>query len=179
MVITEHDRRWPERELEELRAESGDLVVLAGVEVSTRQGDFLAYGLDPEYETTPGMELRELLQTASEHRAAIVAAHPFRWRARFDVLIEEHGPVFDALELASNNITPAERSLTESLLKRYPMGATASSDAHDEDAVGCYYTEFSCPIRTIEEFARAIKDRLGAPRHNPRSRRLVSGTLST
>src|SRR5215813_195545 len=45
VVITEHDWLWTEAELDELRAAAPGLVVLAGVEVSTRQGHFLAYGV--------------------------------------------------------------------------------------------------------------------------------------
>src|SRR5258708_38281132 len=45
VVITEHDWLWTEKELDELRAAAPRLVVLAGVEVSTRQGHFLAYGI--------------------------------------------------------------------------------------------------------------------------------------
>src|SRR5205807_2515616 len=48
VVITEHDWLWTEDELDELRAIDPGLVVLAGVEVSTRQGHFLVYGItDP------------------------------------------------------------------------------------------------------------------------------------
>ena len=48
VVITEHDWLWTETELEELRAAEPGLVVLAGMEVSCREGHFLAYGVrDP------------------------------------------------------------------------------------------------------------------------------------
>src|SRR5260370_17144831 len=45
VVITEHDCLWTETELEELRRAEPGLVVLAGVEVSCREGHFLAYGV--------------------------------------------------------------------------------------------------------------------------------------
>ena len=41
IVLTEHDRLWPEDELAELQAAAPDLVVLGGVEVSGRDGDVL------------------------------------------------------------------------------------------------------------------------------------------
>src|SRR6187200_2127761 len=45
IVITEHDRLWPEDELEELRAAQPDLIILGGIEVSARDGDVLCYGV--------------------------------------------------------------------------------------------------------------------------------------
>ena len=92
-----------------------------------------------------------------------MAAHPFRWDQDFGSIVDAVGPVFDALELVSNNITPQTRRSTESLLSKYPMGATGSSDGHDADVVGCYYTNFPKPIRTIADFVAALKSRQGKP----------------
>ncbi len=99
------------------------------------------------------------------HGAAIVAAHPFRWDQPFDTIVEHHGPVFDALELVSNNVTSATRAKTENLLREHPMAATGSSDAHDLEVVGCYFTEFDSAIRSMADFVAALKDRRGRPRH--------------
>ena len=56
------------------------------------------------------------------HQAAIVAAHPFRWDQPFDAIVAEHGPVFDALELVSNNVSRETRAKTEALLRQHPHG---------------------------------------------------------
>ena len=69
----------------------------------------------------------------------------------------QHGPAFDALELVSNNVTPQTRRRTEELLRTQPMGATGSSDAHEPEAIGCYYTEFPGPIATIADFVAALR----------------------
>ncbi len=47
------------------------------------------------------------------------------------------------------------------------MGATGSSDGHDPEAVGCYYTEFPGAVRTMADFVRALKQGQGRPRHRP------------
>ena len=86
-------------------------------------------------------------------------------RAEFDAIIAEHGPAFDALELVSNNVTPDTRARTEALLKIHPMGSTGSSDGHEPDAVGCYYTEFPVEVRTIRDFVQALRHQSGRPRH--------------
>ena len=165
VVITEHDYQWRPGELIELNAMSGNLVVLSGVEVSAREGHFLVYGLPDLEGVEPGIALGDLLKIVRAHDAAIVAAHPFRWDQDFRRIVEEHGPAFDALELVSNNVTPETRAKTEALLGAHPMGTTGSSDGHEPDAVGCYYTEFPGVVRTIGEFVQALRGRTGRPRH--------------
>jgi hypothetical protein len=106
-----------------------------------------------------------------------VAAHPFRWDQPFAEIVAEIGPVFDALELASNNVSAATRALTEALLRQYPMGATGSSDAHEVDVVGCYFTEVEEPIASMSDFVAALKARRVRPRHR-RGARLACGPVS-
>ena len=43
------------------------------------------------------------------------------------------------------------------------MGATGSSDAHEIDVVGCYFTEFPARIESISEFVAALRNRQGRP----------------
>jgi predicted metal-dependent phosphoesterase TrpH len=165
VVITEHDYQWMPGELADLNAGAGGLVVLSGVEVSAREGHFLVYGLPDLEEIEPGIALSDLLEAVRKHDAAIVAAHPFRWDQDFRKILADHGPVFDALELVSNNVSPETRRKTEALLKDHPTGATGSSDGHEPDAVGCYYTEFPGEVRTIGDFVKALRQRAGRPRH--------------
>jgi predicted metal-dependent phosphoesterase TrpH len=165
VVITEHDYQWRATELAELAQRAAPLHVFSGAEISAREGHFLVYGLPSLVEVWPGIALPELLQVVKRHEAAIVAAHPFRWNQPFDEIVAEHGPVFDALELVSNNVTRETRSLAEALLERHTMGSTGSSDAHEIDVVGCYYTEFDRPIHSLDKFVAAIKSRRGRPRH--------------
>jgi predicted metal-dependent phosphoesterase TrpH len=165
VVITEHDYQWKPGELADLNAGAGGLVVLSGVEVSAREGHFLVYGLPDLEEVEPGIALGELLKVVRKHDAAIVAAHPFRWDQDFRKILNDHGPVFDALELVSNNVSPETRRKTEALLEDHPTGATGSSDGHEPDAVGCYYTEFPGEVRTIGDFVKALRQKTGRPRH--------------
>jgi predicted metal-dependent phosphoesterase TrpH len=167
VVITEHDYLWERDELAALNARAGGLVVLAGVEVSALEGHFLVYGLPDASEARPGIALADLLEVVRRREAAIVAAHPFRWGQDFREIVARHGPVFDALELVSNNVTPDTRARTEALLRTTPMGATGSSDGHEPDAVGCYFTEFPGEVKTMCDFVRALRRQDGRPRHRP------------
>lgn len=165
VVITEHDYQWSPEELAELRGQAEGLIVLSGAEVSTREGHYLVYGLPDLNEAPPGIGLAELLEVVERYQAAIVAAHPFRWEQPFDRVVAKFGPVFDALELVSKNVTPQTRRQTERLLRKHPMGVTGSSDSHERETLGCYFTEFPGPIATIQGFVAALKDGTGRPRH--------------
>ena len=164
LVITEHDYQWQAEELAELAAKAGSLKVFSGAEVSAREGHFLVYGLPSLDECPPGISFGELLAVVRGHQGAIVAAHPFRWDQPFGALIGRYGPVFDALELVSNNVTSDTRAKTEYLLKFQPsMGCTGSSDGHELDVIGCYFTEFPHRIETMADFVLALRRRQGRP----------------
>lgn len=168
VVITEHDRLWDKEELADLASKANGLTLLSGAEASTREGHFLVYGLTDLDDCPPGVALADLIRLVKDQGAAIVAAHPFRWDQDFVSIIAKHGPVFDALELVSKNVSTEMRVQTESMLERHPeMGATGSSDAHEPMTVGCYFTEFPGPIRSMKEFVVALKGRTGRPRHQP------------
>jgi predicted metal-dependent phosphoesterase TrpH len=166
-VITEHDYQWEADELAELAALAAPLRVFSGAEISAREGHFLVYGLPTLDDVPAGVSLAELLAVVRRHHAAIVAAHPFRWDQPFEAIIADHGLVFDALELVSNNVTRETRSKTAAVLKKHGMAATGSSDAHDLDVVGCYFTEFDAAIDSMAEFVAALRQGRGRPRHRP------------
>jgi predicted metal-dependent phosphoesterase TrpH len=176
LAITEHDYQWEADELAELAVRAAPLRVFSGAEISAREGHFLVYGLPSLDEVPPGITLAELLKTVRLHQAAIVAAHPFRWDQAFDAIVAEQGPVFDALELVSNNVSAETRMKTEALLRKHPMGSTGSSDAHDLEVVGCYFTEFDERIDSLAGFVAAIRGRRGRPRHRPGAQ-LTSGPV--
>jgi predicted metal-dependent phosphoesterase TrpH len=167
VVITEHDYQWEPDELADLAAQADGLKVFSGAEISAREGHFLVYGLPDLDEAPPGITLADLLKVVRRHEAAIVAAHPFRWDQDFSGLVAKHGPAFDALELVSNNVTPDTRQKTEQLLRKHPMGATGSSDGHEPDAIGCYFTDFPSPIATLADFIAALRAQTGRPGHRP------------
>lgn len=178
VVITEHDYQWSPDELAELSAQAGGLTILSGAEVSTREGHFLVYGLPDLNEAPAGIGLAELLEVVARYQAALVAAHPFRWEQPFDRVVAQFGPVFDALELVSKNVTSQTRRRTERLLRQHGMAATGSSDAHEVETLGCYFTEFPSQIDTIADFVTALRQRTGRPRHRVGAE-LASGPVTS
>lgn len=164
IVITEHDRLWPEAELDELRQAAPGLIVLGGVEVSGRGGDLLCYGVTDLTSLRRGMPWGELCREVARQGGAAVAAHPYRWGQDFDRLLADERPELAGLEVMSNNMDPDLRRMAAAFLDRNPAYATlGNSDAHDVDVVGVCYTEFDANIRTAGDLVRAIRERKGRP----------------
>jgi predicted metal-dependent phosphoesterase TrpH len=173
VVITEHDAQWEPDELAELNARpearAAGLTVLAGVEVSAREGHFLCFGLPNLANVEPGIFLKDLIREVQGHDGAIVAAHPYRWDQDFDAIIAEVGPVFQALELASKNVERDCRRRVESLLGRYArLASTGSSDAHEPGQIGCYFTEIDTTIDSMSDLVAALRGGGTRARHHPR-----------
>jgi predicted metal-dependent phosphoesterase TrpH len=169
IVITEHDRLWPEDELAELGRAAPGLVVLGGVEVSGRNGDLLCYGVTDMTDLRRGMPWGELCKEVVRQGGAVVAAHPYRWGQDFDQLLVEQQPDLAGLEMMSNNMDPDLRRQAAAFLERNPDYATlGNSDAHDLDVVGICYTEFDAEIRSSAELVVAIRQRKCRPQAGPR-----------
>src|SRR6516225_8206672 len=130
VVITEHDWLWTEDELDELRAAAPGLVVLAGVEVSARQGHFLAYGVRDPFAIPRGIGVAALCREVHRQGGAVVAAHPFRWGQRFRDILRRDRPDLDGLELMTNNMDADCRRQAGAVFADHALAGLGSSDAH-------------------------------------------------
>ena len=159
VVITEHDWLWTEDELDELRAIDPGLVVLAGVEVSTRQGHFLVYGITDPFKAPSGIGVAELCREVHRQGGAVVAAHPYRWNQPFDDILREERPELDGLEVMSNNMDADCRRRAGEVLRATGLAALGNSDAHHEDTLGVCYTDFDANIASTADLVAAIRAR--------------------
>jgi len=164
IVITEHDRLWPEHELDELRRLQPDLVILGGVEISARGGDVLCYGVTDISKLHRGVAWRTLVAEVHRQGGVAVAAHPYRWGQDFDALLKEEEVTLDGVEMMSNNMDPSIRRSTAIFAENHPEYARlGNSDAHEIAVVGFCRTEFSVPIKTMADLIQAIKNRQTTP----------------
>ena len=150
---------WTEEELEELRAAATDLVVLAGVEVSARQGHFLAYGVRDPFAVPRNIEVAELCREVHRQGGVVVAAHPFRWGQRFRDILRNNRPELDGMELMSNNMDEDCRRQAAALFAERSLAGLGSSDAHDVAVLGVCYTEFPDTVRDLRDLIEAIRAR--------------------
>jgi predicted metal-dependent phosphoesterase TrpH len=164
LVITEHDWLWTEAELQELRAAEPGLVVLAGIEVSAREGHFLVYGVHNPFTLVRGIGVADLCREVHRQGGAVVAAHPFRWGQPFDEILREERPDLDGVEMMSNNMDADLRRRTAEVQRAGRFAGLGNSDAHDVETLGFCYTEFSVPVHSGSDLAAAIRQKRSTPR---------------
>jgi predicted metal-dependent phosphoesterase TrpH len=159
VVITEHDYLWTEPELQELREAGGGLVVLAGIEVTAREGHFLVYGVTDPFVLPRYIGVSELCREVHRQGGAVVAAHPFRWGQPFEEILHDERPDLDGLELMSRNMDDDCRRRTARVQARTSLAGLGNSDAHDEETLGFCFTEFPDTARTMAGVVAAIRER--------------------
>ena len=162
VVITEHDWLWTEQELAQLRQSAPDIFIFAGIEVSAKQGHFLAYGVSNPFAVPHGIGVAELCREVHRQGGAVVAAHPYRWNQPFDDILETERPDLDGLELMSNNMDAEIRCRAAALNARVRLAGLGNSDAHRVETLGCCYTEFGV-IRDMSDLVEAIRGRKSTP----------------
>lgn len=166
VVITEHDWLWTEDELNELRRAAPRLVVLSGIEVTTREGHFLSYGVRDPFALPRGIGVAKLCREVHRQGGAVVAAHPFRWDQPFAEILRDEQPELDGLEVMTSNMDGDCRRRAADLLHSpgvRPLAQLGSSDAHDERTLGACYTVFPGAIRTMNDLVEAIQMRHTQP----------------
>lgn len=153
VCITDHDTTAVLAQIKE-GFQSDGLLVLVGMEYSTPQGDFLAYG---EVESLrSGMNAPQLFDAVSRLGGAVVAAHPFRgWRPSDPTLLTHPG--CSAVEVVNGRNTDAEDALAQELAAKYGLVRTAGSDAHALDELGRFPTRFNVDIASRADLVAALK----------------------
>jgi predicted metal-dependent phosphoesterase TrpH len=159
--ISEHDRVWDARAIEEFRQASG-LFVSRGMEVSTDMGHMIVIGLDTYL---PGIRrATELRRALDEVGGFMTVAHPFRHffdpihfrrdgKPPFEMTPEEAAermPVFklvDEIEIANGGSTPRENQFALKVARTLGKRGIGASDCHSTQGVGYYVTVFDEPLR--------------------------------
>jgi predicted metal-dependent phosphoesterase TrpH len=160
--LTEHQVLWDPAEVEALAGDTG-LTILRGNEITTAQGDVLAFGLEKDIKGV--ITIRELKEEAEEEGAFLILAHPFRGFKLFgigerDMKIDQAArkkafQFVDAIEIRNGNIRDQENQMAEKVAERLNLPGTAGSDAHHLDNVGVWVMDFE---RRIEDEAALIRE---------------------
>jgi predicted metal-dependent phosphoesterase TrpH len=132
-----------------------DFPVFVGVEVSTRQGDMLAFGLDSLPPFTPTAQ--EFIDFVAGQNGFSCAAHPFRaWSTVLGNCLDSlHG--LDGVETLNGGNDEQENSRAFQACERLGLAALGGSDAHLGRDVGRCATWFPEPVASVRELIRALK----------------------
>jgi len=159
LVITEHHYQWRPEDLEALAMGSGlsDFTLLSGFEYSSLRGDILVYGLNwgEAAAFPPGLAPEEAVRRVHERGGACVAAHPTRAGMGFDGRILTLP--LEGIEVCSVNLTEHERRQAVQLAGDAGFRPVAASDAHQLADVGRYTTDFTAPIRCMDDLVDCLK----------------------
>lgn len=136
VAITDHDTLDGYFQVRKLATVYPDLLVIPGVEVTTKQGDIILLGIEekPPYMST----LESAVDFAKERTALIVIPHPYRVRGIGNAA--ENTPA-DAVEIVNPWATPIENRLAEKLAKARNLPGVGGSDAHNPSQMWTAYTE--------------------------------------
>lgn len=161
IVITEHGVLWDEKEVLELKEETGafDLNILKGQEVTCYtgegnfHGDLLVFGCFDLFEER--LTAPEIIERVHERGGVAVAAHPYRTGYGFgdDVFNLD----LDGIEVFHPHHLSLDIRRADSARKILDVAELGGSDAHDIGEVGYYLTSFAGEIRTEEDLVREIR----------------------
>lgn len=172
--LTEHNRTWERLELEQFAQKNGHLLMVRAIEVETNMGHITVFGLD---RYVSGIwDISQLRKVSDDVGAFMVVAHPFR-RLFLPVkrsenllfkgmeypptTVEEAAahPVFqyaDAIE-ANGSDTDEEREMAVAVAQYLGKPSVGGSDVHSVNGLGACVTLFPQPIRSEEEFLKALR----------------------
>jgi len=120
-------------------AEKYGIIVIPGIEISTKQGHVLAYGISGMPPIRKGV--KETIEAIHKLGGIAVAAHPFR-------VISGVGPLvagrekFDGIEVKNARSTLADNKFARMLATSQKKGFKGGSDAHVLEYIGLAITIF-------------------------------------
>lgn len=154
IAITDHDAI--EGCLEALKLQKKyNILVLPGLEVSTRQGHVLALGVE---ELIPkGLSIWETIDRIHQQGGLAVATHPFDIRREG---CKDLARYCDAVEVFNSmNLDRISNKWAENLAREYNLPVTAGSDAHYKKMLGSGAVEISSDIDSVDGILKAIRNR--------------------
>ncbi len=163
ICLMEHDWHWKEDDVAQLRREH-DFPVFHGMEISSEEGHLLVFGIT-EYKF--GMHRAEFIRgLVDEVGGAIVMAHPFRARVRYnsdpeqllESIINSHVfDLVDAVEVFNGRSKDKENRFAQEIGRRLDLRGVGGSDAHSPEDVPSFATEFEREVQSIEDLVAELK----------------------
>jgi len=153
-ALTDHNTVAGHARLAELAAEHPDLRLIPGVEVSTRAGHLLAYGVSAV--PPAGRSVDDTVEWVTARGGVVVLAHPFRrvHGVGGTVCQEARVPAIETMN--GHNGARANRRASEVAAAR-GVAATGGSDAHSGTELGRAWTRFPEGVDSVGELLEALR----------------------
>jgi hypothetical protein len=150
-AVTDHDTTNGLEETRRLAKAYPDILIIPGVEISTKEGDILVLGA----ETTPPKPwtTQNIVDFAQTNNYVSIVAHPYREYGMGDLA---RNYKFDAIEVINGESTPQANKQAHELAKTMKLPGTAGSDAHSPKEPLTVYTEIQASLN-VDEILKAIK----------------------
>ncbi|MCI4331544.1 MAG: CehA/McbA family metallohydrolase [Thermoplasmata archaeon] len=153
-ALTDHNTVAGHPHLKEIAARYPRYTFLPAVEVSTREGHLLLYGVS---ESPPiHRPLAETLEWAEARRAVPVLSHPFRWAHGVGRHLAETARVA-GIEAMNGHNGEVANAKAELVAARRRISETGGSDAHELNDIGTAFTEFPEGTTGVEEVLECLR----------------------
>ena len=150
-AVTDHNTVSGHSEIRKLTSDYPDILIIPGVEISTKEGDILLLGAE---ETPPQpWTTQNVVDFARDNNCISVVAHPYREYGMGDAT---RNYKVDAIEVLNGESSPHENKLAYDLAKSMQLPGVAGSDAHTPSKPLTVYTEIQAGLN-VEEILKAIK----------------------
>lgn len=152
-ALTDHNTVAGHPELATAQTRFPGYLLIPGVEVSTREGHLLAYGVS---EAPPSHRpVAETVEWVRAHGGVSVLSHPFRRAHGVGRRVAESAAVA-AIETVNGHNAPRANRKAASLAARRHLGVTGGSDAHALADLGRAFTQFPEGTTTLEGVVRSL-----------------------
>lgn len=142
--ITDHDTiDGSLSAIEFVSTEKLPLIVIPGIEISTRSGHLLAYGILKDVES--GLDMRETCEIVKREGGITVLAHPFDFLRKGSMKVGNFKFV-DCVEIF--NAKSYFNFLAKRYAKRFSKTGIGGSDAHTADQVGIVINFLKTPEKS-------------------------------
>lgn len=153
-ALTDHNTTRGHAALAELRGRYRGYLFVPGVEVSTREGHLLGYGIA---ESPPrGLPVSEAIEWIQSRGGAVVLPHPFRRTHGVGRLVAETARV-SAIEGRNGHNSELSNARAELVAAKRGIGSTGGSDAHRVVEVGRCHTVFPETVESVDDVIELLR----------------------
>jgi len=156
IAITDHDTTAGA--IEALSIENPGIIIIPGIEVSTKSGHVLVLGTIKEY--APGKSAAETINEAKKDGCTVIIPHPYhRFRHAVGLVEEEALALVDGIEAYNSRYyIPGANEKAAKKANKLMKPITAGSDAHEPDFIGYGINLIDAEENTADSILKAIRE---------------------